>query len=227
MRIFKNEKGFSLIEMLVAISVSSLVGLFIFKIFNTQQKLFSGEQKVMEMQSGARLAMTELTKQIRTIGYDPEEAGTSVFGLTDSSFSTSSAAAISTDQSIYYTADLDDDKLLGANETFAYRLNGTVLEEQIGGAVVWRTVSRNITNTGCFPAIVDPPFSISYTYEDGTTSNGIVNLPSNTTASRNFQDVRAVIITITTRSDSPHNLTKQYACERVSSTIALRNNTGI
>lgn len=225
-RILKNEKGLSLVEMLVAISISSIVALFIFSVFNTQQKLFAGEQKVTEMQSSARLAMTELTRKIRLIGYDPEEAGVSVFGLTNSSFSTLATAAITTDQAIYYTADLDEDKLLGANETFAYRLNGTDLEGQIGGAATWRTVSRNITNANCFPAIANPSFSISYVYADGTISSGAVNLPSNATANRNFQDVRALIITVTARSDTPHNLTKQYACESVSSTVMLRNNTG-
>lgn len=224
-RILKNEKGFSLIEMLVAITVSSIVSLFILNIFNTQQKLFAGEQKVTEMQGNVRLAMAELTKNIRLVGYDPEEAGTKIFGLSDSSFSTSASAAITTDQALYYTADIDGDKLLGANETFAYRLNGADLESQKGGSG-WRTVARDLTNANCFPAVANPAFSVSYVYEDGTISSGLADLPSNTTANRNFHEVRAVTITITARSDTPHNLTKQYACESVSSTIMLRNNTG-
>ena len=225
-RFFTNEKGITLIELLVAITISGIVGLMLVRIFEVNSQVFSGEQKVMNMHANARQGIHEMAKNIRILGYDPELTGSAIFGVTAAN-----------DTSITFTVDLDEDGVLDANETYGYaQVTGTALcpttcVQAMIPAVPgsWRIVARNISVS---PAPDNnPSFCLQYTYEDGIQSSAdcsaAANLPNDAVANLAFAAIRKITITVTARTEQAHNLTKQFKYETVNSTVMLRNNIGL
>lgn len=225
-RFIANERGITLIELLVAITISGIVGLMLVRIFEVNSQVFSGEQKVMSMHANARQGIHEMAKNIRILGYDPTLTGSSTFGVT---------AANAT--SITFTVDLNEDGVLDANETYGYmRISGTVscstacVESLVpGGGGVTRVVARDISAS---PAPDNnPAFCLQYTYEDGTQSSAdcsdAVDLPDDAVSNLAFAQIRKITITLTARTKQAHNLTKQFQYETVNTTVMLRNNTGL
>jgi prepilin-type N-terminal cleavage/methylation domain-containing protein len=225
-RIFKNEKGMTLIELLVAISLSAIVGLFLVKIFEVNSQVMTGEQKVMLMNSNARQGIHAVAKNIRLLGFDPSMAGPDVFGIT---------AADGT--SITFTADLNNDGTVGANETFGFsQISATAdcptscIQGLTSGGT--RIIARDIMAS---PAPnINPAFCLQYTYVDGTQSDAdcatVNNLPvvsADSSIALATVNLRKISITITAVLEDLHNLTKVLQYETVTSTIMLRNNLPI
>lgn len=209
-----------MIELLVAISLASIVSLAIYKIFDIQTRLFSGENKVVDMQGLARNSINLLARNIRLAGLDPREVGVNRFGITDSSFSTGGSAVITSSDAIYFTTDLNESGALDVNEFMAFKLEGfelkrAVITDTSGTIGSWHPVAGNVTS-----------LNIVYGYADRTDSD-TSGLPDNSVSLRNFKDIRSVTITLTARTDNIHDLTRQTVHETVTTLVKLRNNTGI
>ena len=67
----KLRSGFSLVELLVAMAISSVVMAAVFKIYTTQQDSYILQEQVAEMQQNGRTAKYVMAKEIRMAGYDP------------------------------------------------------------------------------------------------------------------------------------------------------------
>ena len=63
--------GFSLVELLVAMAIASVVMAAVFKIYTTQQDSYVLQEQVAEMQQNGRTAKYVMAKEIRMAGYDP------------------------------------------------------------------------------------------------------------------------------------------------------------
>ena len=63
--------GFSLIELLVAMAITTVVMAAVFKIYKTQQDSYVLQEQVAEMQQNGRTARYVMTREIRMAGYDP------------------------------------------------------------------------------------------------------------------------------------------------------------
>jgi len=213
----------TLIEILVAITISGIVGIFLARIFEVNSQVMTGEQKVMTMNSNARQGIHELAKNIRLLGYDPLMVGPKTFGIT---------AANGT--SITFTADLDRSGSVGVSEILGFsQVNGTAecpttcIQGLASGGT--RIVAENITAS---PAPdTNPAFCLQYTYVNGTQSDAdcdtINNLPivsDDTSVLLATVNLRKITITITTRTEDVHNLSKQFQYETISTTVMLRNN---
>ncbi|NOX33907.1 MAG: prepilin-type N-terminal cleavage/methylation domain-containing protein [Deltaproteobacteria bacterium] len=74
-------KGFTIIELLIAISISSIVMVALYQTFNSQQKSYLIQEDVATMQQGLRASMLLLANDIRMAGYDSQLSGN--FGITD------------------------------------------------------------------------------------------------------------------------------------------------
>lgn len=85
-----NEKGFSLVELLVAMLVASFVGLAGVMVFTTGNRFYKAQEAVGEAQQNARVAMERLAKDIRMAG----------FGLPDPPFSLDFSGLSSTPTSL-------------------------------------------------------------------------------------------------------------------------------
>jgi len=216
-KIIHGKKGFTLVEVLVAIVIVSIVSTYTFKIFDVQSKIYSGEQKVSHNIMDARILMALISRYVRSIGYDPQETGGDVFGLKDSAFG---ASKITSNTSIYFTKDNDANGALASDSSEMIALNfnsstSAVQSAEIDGSgqvSLWRDRWLNVTS-----------FSVDYVYEDGTSSSGTTNLPDNTVTNHTFDKVTAIVVTLTTRSENLHDLTKTYSFETIESTVLLRN----
>jgi prepilin-type N-terminal cleavage/methylation domain-containing protein len=70
-----HEKGFTLVEFLVAIGISAIVLAAIYSVYYAQQKSYVVQEQVAEMQQNLRAAMYIMAREIRMAGYDPTGRG--------------------------------------------------------------------------------------------------------------------------------------------------------
>ncbi len=69
-----HKKGFSLIELMTALALTSIVLVGIYTMYFTQTKSHATQQVVVDMQQGIRMAMFLMEKEIRMAGYDPTDS---------------------------------------------------------------------------------------------------------------------------------------------------------
>lgn len=126
--ILRCRAGMTLMELLLAVVISSVIGLAIMKIFQSNSQLFSGEKKVTGMVSTGRNTMGALSRLVRELGYNPTEESTGMFGLKDSNgtFTTTSPSAMTSAKSIFFTMDDNGDGVLQNNdkEMVGFRFTG-------------------------------------------------------------------------------------------------------
>ena len=120
--------GFSLVELLIAIVVSSFMMIAVYVTYTRQQRVYTAQDQVVETQQNLRAALTIMSYELRMAGYDPQRAGFGVTAATASTFA--------------FTSDLDEDGVLDGGESFSYSLNGTDLRRTSAGAAL----AENITN---------------------------------------------------------------------------------
>lgn len=142
----ENSRGFTLVELIVAMAISIVIMAGIYSVYISQTGTAVTQQKIVEMQSNVRWALSYLEKSIRMAGYDPTKmAGT---GFVED-FPTLDDPGVSTGaSSIAFTMDDDEDGNLDANrdEYIAFRLSGGQLQRytNTGGAVDWTPIASNI-----------------------------------------------------------------------------------
>ena len=67
----RTAQGFSLIEMLIAMAISSLLVAAMTSLFITQRRVYAIREQVAEMQQDARAGMDCMVREITMAGYDP------------------------------------------------------------------------------------------------------------------------------------------------------------
>jgi len=75
--IFTKKNGLTLIELLIALVLSSILIAALFRTFISQQKNYTVQDQVAEMQQNVRVAIGQMTKEIRMAGYGGDLA---IFG---------------------------------------------------------------------------------------------------------------------------------------------------
>ncbi len=75
----KSNKGFTLVETLIALGVGSIMIASIYQLFHSQQKSFLVQDQIVEMQQNTRAGIYFMTKELRSAGFDPD--GTELFGF--------------------------------------------------------------------------------------------------------------------------------------------------
>lgn len=148
----KNSNGFTLIEILIALAISSIVMIALYQIFNSQQKNYLVQEEVAHIQQNARGAMLFLTNDIRMAGYDKFLTGN--FGIVNintrdtsnvpdpiDGFTGIRTGTFAGNSSIVMTIDFSDDGALDANETIYFQVYDFIatdghldLARQIGAA---------------------------------------------------------------------------------------------
>jgi prepilin-type N-terminal cleavage/methylation domain-containing protein len=76
--ILNRKSGVTLIELLIALVLSSILTAALYRAFISQEKAYTIQDQVAEMQQNIRVAMGQMTKEIRMAGYGGEML--SVFG---------------------------------------------------------------------------------------------------------------------------------------------------
>lgn len=99
MKVHRNTNGFTLIEILVAMVLSTIVMAAIYSTYYSQQRSYIVQEQVASMQQNLRAAMFYMERDIRVAGCDPTRT-------TDAGITTASANTIA------FTEDTDGDGVL-------------------------------------------------------------------------------------------------------------------
>jgi type IV pilus assembly protein PilW len=83
LKIKRNNLGFTLIELMIAMVIASIVAGAIMMAFDSQQKTQVNQQLVVEMQQDARAALYLMQQDIRMAGYDETWEDTNTDGVDD------------------------------------------------------------------------------------------------------------------------------------------------
>ncbi len=68
----KKENGITLIELLIALVLCSILTAALYRAFISQQKTYTVQDQVADMQQNARIALAQVTREIRMAGYGGE-----------------------------------------------------------------------------------------------------------------------------------------------------------
>jgi len=196
----RHERGFTLIELMMAMTIMLLVMTAIYTTFNSQTRSWMVGQEIASMQQNLRAGMYYLERSIRMAGYDPKNS--KAFGFVSNLPAPYSDRGATTDgDDIAFTVDNDSDKVIdtNSNELVAYRRNPLTSELEIldiNDSGTWKAVAQNIS-------------SVVFTYLDA--DNVVTN---------NLPDIRTVQITLTARSGrasvtSTRSITTRVRCRNM------------
>ena len=147
-----SERGFTLLEMLVGVVISSLVLAALASTFMSQSRTYRAQEHISEMQQGIRATLYMMTQEIRMAGYNP--TGATFDGIT---YDTSQ---------LRVKADLNGDgDVLDSNEDIIYSYDGGSLR-----------IDRNANGTTEILAENILSFSFSYLDSNGNATTTSANI---------------------------------------------------
>nr|CBX26999.1 hypothetical protein N47_A10280 [uncultured Desulfobacterium sp.] len=126
MRCVASNKGLTLVELMVAMGLTTIVLGVIYASYTTQSRMNTKEAVVLNMQQNIRGALNLMESEIRMAGYDPKPAR--VFGITDIRFKDINGNPnVNGYSSITFTADNGTNPnsgngALDSDETYTYRI---------------------------------------------------------------------------------------------------------
>jgi type IV pilus assembly protein PilW len=194
--IFNTNKnnGFTLIEILIALSISTIVMIALYQTFNYQQKSYAVQEHISEMQGNIRGAVLMMTREIREAGCDPTEKSNAqilVASVGQLRFTRDIAGNTITDAHDGDTDDSNEDITFGFSTSNDANANGIA----DGGGADWSSpqdLGRN--SGGGFQPIAQNIEAIEFSYilADGTI----------TTAPVQLNEIRAVQISLLARAST-------------------------
>ena len=195
----RRASGFTLVEALISMTIFLFILLGVSSVFITGSRLYARAERKADAQDNARLAMSEISRQLRLAGYFPEN-----FTSPPASPLLATGIRVGTDRSIAFYGDADGS---GASNAFVYCLDGTRLRRNRGAV---GTGSVYVCNNG--EILADNVTSLRFTYyaADGTPvpnppttpysldSQSLPGVPNMTTTTARAS-VRRVVVTLTAR----------------------------
>jgi len=211
-----NQKGITLIELLVALVIGGIIIGGIYNLFVAQTKAYTVQDQVAEVQQSVRSAMEILLRDLRMTGFDDDAnpaitiANPVAYPLSDNSITVSYE---------YYDRNLAQYQ----RHTVTYNLNGSNLIRQL-----------TVDNVAQSETILTNVDLLNFTYGvdqnndgimDDQNGNGLIDnndwLPS---AGVGTRKVVAIRVTLTARTDPAfEDVSKQVSPRTLTSAITLRN----
>ena len=194
-----SEKGFTLVELLIAMAASLIVLGAICGTFIVQNKSYEQQAQIIEMQENSRAGIQMMTREIMMAGYDP--TGNAGAGIVAASAN-----------SIQFTMDLDGDQnVTGSNENVTYALD---------------TTDNQLTRKGTAGGNADPLAEnipagglVFRYYDSGNTEL----LPSPFLSLADMAAVRRITIQLTARTKKPDPDYGGYRTRTLTSDVTPRN----
>ncbi|MDB9823333.1 prepilin-type N-terminal cleavage/methylation domain-containing protein [Deltaproteobacteria bacterium] len=145
----RNKKGFTIVEILVALAIGGIVMGAAYSMYISQQRSYQITEDVSALQQNLRSAMYFLERDLRMAGYNPTKAS-NYFGFTD--------LTLTSPELFRFTMDSEtEDGVLGAGETITYSFQDNTLRRDTGGGP--QIIADNITDVSFdfFKQNGDPP----------------------------------------------------------------------
>jgi type IV pilus assembly protein PilW len=164
-RIVKESKGFTLIELMVSMTISLVILAAIAGSFTLQNRQNSAEEQIGQMQQNVRAALDLMIREIQMAGYKP--AGGSFNGIHTSTATT-----------LRIKLDLDSSGVEtdGTNDDISYVFNNST-----------GVITRTLNNSAASATLADNITTFSFTYLDAngastTTNTAVRRVTINMTA---------------------------------------------
>jgi len=164
-----DQQGFSLMEVLISLSVFTIVLFAVYTTFTASHRTFARGEDKIELQQTIRVAMGMAASEIRTAGYDPSNPA--VIPVLPSPTAIQAANA----NSLTFVADVDGNNV---TDQVTYRLQGTQLIRDFGGAPP-------------FPALVSEQLA------DGVTALSFAYFDSSDNPTATLANIRRITIGLT------------------------------
>jgi type IV pilus assembly protein PilW len=191
----RNDRGYTLMELMVAIAIGMIVMASVATTFTSQTRAYSAQEQINQMEQNARGALDIMSRELKMAGYKPN--GGSVTGVV--SYSSSS---------LTIQADLNADGAVSTsgsdNEQIAYAYDSTnkKITRQVGTAAA-ATLAENIS-----------AFTFTYYQSSGTT------LATSTT---DIRRIKIAITAKTEKPDPGYQTNGGYRTMDLSATITPIN----
>jgi type IV pilus assembly protein PilW len=206
-----NEKGFTLIEILIAMAIASLVMTGAYRVYTQQVAVNNTQTIVRDMQQNIRSAVYYMETEIRMAGLDPSgNAGAGVElamnGQIRVSADVGGAGAIPGDPNAFFNSAID------ANERVTYRLDTDANDDGICDNLPASTVPCNLERVsgGVTSVVAQNIDALDFVYlgvdtTDATCDNdclinGNAGLPGSPIPNDRLDDIRSIQITIVARA---------------------------
>jgi prepilin-type N-terminal cleavage/methylation domain-containing protein len=202
MRAYRDKKGLTLIELLIALVIAFVLISAAYRAFSSQQKSYTIQNQVTEMQQVLRVVTDMMVREIRMAGYiapdDEDDLNNDDINsdVPGEPFSDGSNEDIeeATASSICFEADLDDD---GETETVRYFVdpNGQLQRQRWE----WDCSTRTWVADAGGPQLISDnivSMALTYTFEDGQA--GLPGFQGDGTDER--EDIRMVHLTLVART---------------------------
>ena len=215
----RGQAGFSLVEMLVALSVFLLILMGIFQVFDPSNTAYMVSERKLDVQQNARVAMDIMTRQIRMAGFFPENFDTNPAN------DQANKLEIATNAALAVAGDLDGS---GSTSAFFFCLDSGGLKVVKGARGVAGSYTCSSGNV-----LAESVTSLGFAYYD-TNNAALPNPPTApyqldnqpvgaapsfaTTTSRGA--VQRIVITLTAQETIPNQPAQNYT---LTSDVRLRN----
>lgn len=171
-KLYMDQNGFTLIEMMIAMAISLLVLSGVYEVFTSQQKAYTIQDQVAEMQQNARVAMDIMTREIKMAGYIAEQWFGGMAPSVDISYNPPNIGNGTPEDieenganAITFEADVDGD---GITETVRYSIDTTNAELE---REVWKLNGAAWDASGGAQPIAENITSLIFTYDNVTRAN--------------------------------------------------------
>jgi len=178
-------KGFTLVELLIAMVISAIVVAAIYTVYKTQRDVYEAQDQITEVQQNLRAATWQMIREIRMAGFDPTE-------MADTGITIAQAGRLGFTMDLTGDEDTDDPN---ENVTFGFAAAADADNNGIPDAGTSITLGRD--TGGGYQGIADNIQAIEfyYTLEDGTNI-----LPTAATPLTNTAEIRSIQVSILART---------------------------
>lgn len=172
-RIKIQQKGFTLLELLVTLSIFLIILAAVYVMYVVNQTTYTRGENKVEVQQNARVSLEMMAREIRMAGYDPSLA---IPGQTSQT-----AIQDATANTLTVIADVTGDNV---SDRVAYRLQGNQLIREISSWVAGAWTPTTPTSS----VLADSVSALSFTYYDGSN-----------TVTATLANIRRVTLQVTTQ----------------------------
>jgi len=192
----RSEKGFTLVEIMVTLAIMAVVMAGVYLTFYSQQKSYTVQEQVAEMQQNLRGAMYLMSKEIKMAGCNPT-------GQAQAGIVTAAADSISFTMDLWgkSTDDPPNGSISNPNENITYALVDFSGDQAM-------EIIRTDNNSGIGPQVVAENIdSLNFVYLD---SNGNV-----TTDLLRIRSVQITVVAKTDQADRQKRLATHIKCRNL------------
>jgi prepilin-type N-terminal cleavage/methylation domain-containing protein len=215
----RGQAGFTLVELMVAMSIFLLILVGIFQVFDPSRNAYQVSERKLDVQQNARVAMDRMARQIRMAGFFPENIDN------DNTNDIANPIQVATESAVSVAGDLDG---TGASSVFTFcrdaaglrRVNGAI---GAGGSYTCangQLMAESVTGLSfAYFDSANNPVPNPPTGPFNLDAEGLGGAPAFASVAQR-STVRRIVIMVTARENVPNQPAQTYT---LASDVRLRN----